>query len=109
MAKGWHPRLQAFVQHYGSEALDAANLLMPLVFFLSPTDPRMLKTLDAIHNSPRGGLVSNSLVYRYNVRKLPMVSTVWRAHSICAPSGSSKRLTRAGQVDRQARRGSAGV
>ena len=68
MAKGWHPRLQAFVQHYGSEALDAANLLMPLVFFLSPTDPRMLKTLDAIHNSPsRGGLVSNSLVYRYNV------------------------------------------
>ena len=36
MAQGWHPRLQAFVQHYGSAALDAANLLMPLVFFLSP-------------------------------------------------------------------------
>ena len=36
MAKGWHPRLQAFVQHYGSEALDAANLLMPLVFFCHP-------------------------------------------------------------------------
>ena len=41
--------------------------MMPLVFFLSPTDPRMLKTLDAINKSPdSGGLVSNSLVYRYN-------------------------------------------
>ena len=41
---------------------------MPLVFFMSPTDPRMLKTLDAINRSPaKGGLVSNSLVYRYNV------------------------------------------
>jgi GH15 family glucan-1,4-alpha-glucosidase len=72
MAKGWHPKYQAFVQHYGSEALDAATLLMPLVFFLSPTDPRMLKTLDAINTSPsRGGLVSNSLVYRYNVQQTP--------------------------------------
>ena len=41
---------------------------MPLVFFMSPTDPRMLKTLDAVNRSPaQGGLVSNSLVYRYNV------------------------------------------
>ena len=35
---------------------------------MSPTDPRMLKTLDAINQSPtKGGLVSNSLVYRYNL------------------------------------------
>lgn len=68
MAKGWNASRQAFVQHFDSEALDAANLFMPLCFFLSPTDPRMLQTLDAINQSPdKGGLVSNSLVHRYNV------------------------------------------
>ena len=69
MAKGWNQKREAFVQSYGSDSLDAANLVMPLVFFLSPTDPRMLKTLDAINRSPEmGGLVSNSLVYRYDVQ-----------------------------------------
>ena len=49
-----------------------ALLMMPLVFFTSPDDPRMRKTLDAILKSPEeGGLVSNSLVYRYNIRELP--------------------------------------
>ncbi|MGD9852886.1 MAG: glycoside hydrolase family 15 protein [Nitrospirales bacterium] len=68
MAKGWDPQRQAFVQRYGSTSLDAANLMMPLVFFVSPTDPRMLKTLDAINRKPEeGGLVSNALVYRYNI------------------------------------------
>ncbi|OGA95122.1 MAG: glucoamylase [Betaproteobacteria bacterium RIFCSPLOWO2_12_FULL_66_14] len=70
MSEGWNPRRRAFVQHYGSETLDAANLLMPLVLFLSPTDGRMLDTLDAILEPPeRGGLLANSLVYRYNVNE----------------------------------------
>ena len=65
--RGWNQERQAFVQHYGSDSLDASNLLMPLVFFMSPTDPRMLSTIDAINRSPQqGGLVSDSLVYRYN-------------------------------------------
>lgn len=43
---------------------------MPLVLFLSPNDPRLLKTLEAINQSPEaGGLVSNSLVYRYNLAR----------------------------------------
>jgi GH15 family glucan-1,4-alpha-glucosidase len=68
MRSGWSGSRQAFVQHYGSPSLDAANLVMPLVFFVSPTDRRMLRTLDATLQPPeRGGLVSNSLVYRYNV------------------------------------------
>jgi GH15 family glucan-1,4-alpha-glucosidase len=67
MKKGWSEKRGAFVQYYGGEALDAASLIMPLVFFLSPTDPRVLGTIDAICESPeRGGLLSNSLVYRYN-------------------------------------------
>ena len=65
--KGWNRELNAFVQHYDSDSLDASTLIMPLVFFMSPTDPRMLSTIDAINRSPRqGGLVSDSLVYRYN-------------------------------------------
>lgn len=72
MTRGWDAKRQTFVQYYGGHALDAALLMMPLVFFTSPDDPRMRKTLDAILKSPEeGGLVSNSLVYRYNIRDLP--------------------------------------
>ncbi len=72
MQNGYSVDREAFVQSYGSDTLDAANLIMPLVFLLSPTDPRMLSTLDAINRSPEyGGLVSNSLVYRYDVSKSP--------------------------------------
>jgi len=61
MRHGWNPRLNSFVQYYGSEYADAANLLMPLVKFVSPTDPRMLGTIDLA----RRELVSDSLVFRY--------------------------------------------
>ena len=70
MEEGWNPEKGSFVQAYDSDALDASNLIMPLVFFVSPTDPRMLGTLDATNRPPRdGGLVSNSLVHRYDVER----------------------------------------
>lgn len=51
-------------------SLDGANLMMPLTFFVSPTDKRILSTLEAIMKTPdQGGLVSDSLVYRYNVEE----------------------------------------
>jgi len=54
------------------DVLDASNLMMPLVFFVSSNDPRMLKTLDATIKSPEeGGLVSNSLTFRYDVSQSP--------------------------------------
>ncbi len=66
MAQGWSRKRNAFTQFYGSEDLDASLLIMPLVFFMAPTDPRMLNTISAILKDPRdGGLVSDSLVYRY--------------------------------------------
>jgi GH15 family glucan-1,4-alpha-glucosidase len=72
MEKGWSEERQAFIQYYGSSSLDASNLMMPLVFFIAPTDPMMLKTLDATLKSPeKGGLVTNSHVYRYNVFESP--------------------------------------
>ena len=71
MKNGWSEAQQAFVQHYDSDALDASNLIMPLVFFMAPSDPRMTKTLDATLRSPHdGGLVADSLVYRYNPDKV---------------------------------------
>ncbi len=66
MTKGWNEKRGAFTQYYGSEDLDASLLIMPLVFFMAPSDPRMIKTVEAILKNPReGGLVSDSLVYRY--------------------------------------------
>jgi GH15 family glucan-1,4-alpha-glucosidase len=67
MSRGWHEQRKAFVQHYDTDVLDAGVLLMPLVKFIAPNDPRWLSTLDAIGDE----LVSDSLVYRYNVGASP--------------------------------------
>lgn len=58
----WDKAGGCFVQSKGSTALDAACLLMPLVRFISPTDPRWLSTLDAVGRR----LMDDSLVYRYS-------------------------------------------
>ena len=67
MERGWNPARRAFVQHYDTDVLDASLLLMPLCKFIAPTDPRWISTLDAI----TAELVSDSLVYRYNVHASP--------------------------------------
>jgi GH15 family glucan-1,4-alpha-glucosidase len=102
MTKGWSEERQAFVQYYGSTSLDASNLIMPLVFFMSPTDPRMLKTLDAINSPPEtGGLVSDSLVYRYNPEEAPDgLSGTEGTFNLCT-FWLVEALTRAGRVDRK--------
>jgi GH15 family glucan-1,4-alpha-glucosidase len=67
LEKGWNEKRKAFVQSYGSDVLDASLLLMPMVKFIAPKDPRWLSTLDAIGRE----LVSDSLVYRYNISAAP--------------------------------------
>jgi GH15 family glucan-1,4-alpha-glucosidase len=59
----WDQTRGGFVQHPGATTFDAAALLMPLVRFVSPTDPRWLSTLAGIERE----LVSDSLVYRYRL------------------------------------------
>ncbi|MEL6614567.1 MAG: glycoside hydrolase family 15 protein, partial [Bacteroidota bacterium] len=67
MEKGWNEERGAFVQAFGGDALDASNLLMPLVFFVGPNDPRMISTLEETLKAPEeGGLTSDCLVWRYN-------------------------------------------
>ena len=95
MERGWNEERGAFVQHYGSDVVDASLLLMPLVKFMGPTDPRWLSTLDVISKE----LVADSLVYRYNVEASPdglegnegtfSICTFWYVEA----------LARAGQVD----------
>jgi GH15 family glucan-1,4-alpha-glucosidase len=60
-ANFWSERLSAFVQEKNSEALDASVLLMPLMRFISPVDPRWLSTMNAIEDS----LAEDAFVYRY--------------------------------------------
>jgi GH15 family glucan-1,4-alpha-glucosidase len=59
----WDPKLGAFVGVKGTDRLDAACLIMPLVRFISPADPRWLSTLRAVEQR----LVVDSLVYRYDI------------------------------------------
>lgn len=47
--------------------LDSSILIAPLVFFIAPSDPRFLNTMDHILLPPeKGGLTSTGLVYRYD-------------------------------------------
>jgi GH15 family glucan-1,4-alpha-glucosidase len=64
MDHGWSEKRRSFVQHYGSEHLDAGLLLMPMVKFMGPNDPRWLATLERIQEE----LVTDSLVRRYDPR-----------------------------------------
>jgi GH15 family glucan-1,4-alpha-glucosidase len=64
--RSWNEERGAFTQSYDSDDLDASVLLMPLLFFVAPNEPRMLRTIDAIMRSPeQGGLTAGGMVYRY--------------------------------------------
>jgi GH15 family glucan-1,4-alpha-glucosidase len=59
--KGWDHELGSFRQAYEVGALDASNLLLPIIGFLPGTDPRILATIDRTLER----LTVNGLVYRY--------------------------------------------
>src|SRR5260370_34600089 len=70
-------------------------MLMPLVLFIAPTDPRWLSTMEAIGEE----LVSDSLVYRYNVEASPDgLRGDEGTFSICS-FWYVEALTRAGRID----------
>jgi GH15 family glucan-1,4-alpha-glucosidase len=59
---GYDGNLQSFVQSFGSKRLDASLLMIPLVGFLPPTDPRVVGTANAIERD----LLEGGLVRRYD-------------------------------------------
>ena len=61
LSQGFDATIGAFTQSFGSRALDASVLLMPLVHFLPADDPRMRSTVERI----RRDLTDEGLVYRY--------------------------------------------
>ena len=60
--KGFDPAQNSFVQSYGSNELDASLLLLPVVGFLPPEDPRVIGTIEAIERR----LMVGGLVRRYD-------------------------------------------
>ncbi len=58
----WNEKLESWVQHKGSDSVDASVLLMPLVHFLTPQEPRWIKTMEAVDKELR----LDVLVYRYH-------------------------------------------
>lgn len=66
--QGYNEEMKCFVQSFENNTmLDSSILIAPLVFFISPCDPRFTNTLDRILLPPeKGGLTSTGLVYRYD-------------------------------------------
>ena len=62
LRQGWSDTAVAFTQSFGSDDLDASNLMLPIVGFLPADDPRMLATIEAIADRLTD---ANGLVYRY--------------------------------------------
>ena len=87
MEKGWSEKRQSFVQFYGTEALDAANLIIPMVGFLPPDHERVKGTVAATLRDLTSE--DRELVYRYrNDDGLPgeegvfSICTFWMAQAL---------------------------
>jgi GH15 family glucan-1,4-alpha-glucosidase len=59
--QGFDAERNAFTQYYGSKSLDASALMIPLVGFLPPSDPRVVGTVDAVQRE----LLTDGFVRRY--------------------------------------------
>jgi GH15 family glucan-1,4-alpha-glucosidase len=59
--RGFDTERNTFTQSYGSSALDASTLMIPLVGFLPPDDPRVAGTVAAIERE----LLVDGFVLRY--------------------------------------------
>ena len=95
MTHCWDDEVGAFMQYEGSPVLDAGVLLMPMVKFVAPNDPRFVSTLGAIEER----LVSDSLVYRYDHEQSPDgVGGEEGTFSLCS-FWYVEALTRVGRVD----------
>jgi GH15 family glucan-1,4-alpha-glucosidase len=85
---GFDPRQGAFTQSFGSPVLDASALLLPIVGFLPPDDPRVGGTVDAVLRT----LTEDGLVFRYPAEETPDgvgggegafgICTFWLAHAL---------------------------
>jgi GH15 family glucan-1,4-alpha-glucosidase len=61
LKKAWNDKIGAFTQYYGSDDLDASNLLMELYGFIEASDPKYISTVQATERE----LCKDGLMYRY--------------------------------------------
>ena len=59
--QGYDPGRNTFVQYYGSQAVDASLLMIPLVGFLPADDPRVRGTIEAVERGPDAGRLRRAL------------------------------------------------
>ena len=86
LTHGWNESAGAFTQSFGSDDLDASNLMIPIVGFLPATDPRMRATIDATAERLTD---ERGLVYRYRAHDglageegTFLLCTFWLAHAL---------------------------
>ena len=97
---GWSERAGAFAQYFGSDYLDASNLMLPIMGFIPADDPRMLATINATEERLTD---ERGLVYRYDPRSgvdglagsegTFLLCTFWLAQAL-ALAGKSRRARR---------------
>lgn len=99
VTEGWSERAGAFTQYVGGDALDASNLMLPIVGFLPADDPRMLATIEATAERLTD---ERGLVYRYDTSHgvdglageegTFLLCTFWLAQA-CAMAGRVEQAT----------------
>ena len=95
MEHGWNEEKQSFVQHYGSDAVDASLLLISLAGFTAETDPRIVRTIERIQRE----LMHEPHVFRYRENAADDgLKGVEGTFSICS-FWLVEALTRAGKLE----------
>jgi alpha,alpha-trehalase len=93
--EGVDPASQSFVQSFGSQALDASNLMIPIVGFVPHEDPRARATAHRIADE----LSADGFVYRYVTDGVDGLSGEEATFAICS-FWLVECLARAGETDR---------
>jgi GH15 family glucan-1,4-alpha-glucosidase len=92
----WSEEKQAFMQYPGADTVDASALLMPLIRFISPRDPKWLSTMKRIEDE----LVSDTMVYRYRPGAAPDGFTSHEGTFSMCTFWYVECLSRAGQLEK---------
>ena len=94
LTQGWSDRAGAFTQSFGSDELDASNLMLPLVGFLPADDSRVLATIDATEERLTD---ERGLVYRYRSHDglegnegTFLLCTFWLAQALAGASQTAR-------------------
>lgn len=91
---GWNAGVGAYVQRAGSGALDASALLVPMLRFAAPTDPRVVATMAAIGE----GLGTDALIHRYDDDDVDGLAGSQGTFTVCT-FWYVENLARAGRLD----------